>query len=175
MAARTAVLSARNGSVTPRVLFVAEAPGRQGGDRTRVPMCGDASGRTFEALLESIGLTRADVFITNAVLCNPRSPTGANRPPTSAEVRACNPFLRRTLDLLDPPVVATLGAKALVALERIAPHGLRLASDAARAAPWHGRTLIPLYHPSPQVLISRRSLAEQMEDWQAVRRAIEVC
>lgn len=172
MAGKTAVLSERNGTLRPRVLFVAEAPGRQGGDRTRVPMCGDATGRAFETLLASIGLTREEVFITNAVLCNPHTETGANRPPTQREVRACNPFLVRAIDLLDPPVIATIGAKALAALSLIEPHGLSLCESAARPVAWHGRILVPLYHPSPQVLISRRSLEQQRADWQAIRRAL---
>ena len=172
MTSKTAVLSERNGSLRPRVLFVAEAPGRQGGDRTRVPMCGDATGRAFERLLASINLTREDVFITNAVLCNPHTETGANRPPSQKEVRACNAFLRQTIALLDPPVVAALGAKALAALALIEPHGLRLSEDAARPAEWNGRILVPLYHPSPQVLISRRSLEQQLEDWRVIQGLI---
>src|SRR2546421_3528494 len=96
MAGRTAVLSELNGSLRPRVLFVAEAPGRRGGDRTRIPMSGDASGRQFRKLMAGIGLEESDVFITNAVLCNPRSETGANRPPKSSEVRNCSAYLSRT-------------------------------------------------------------------------------
>jgi DNA polymerase len=174
MRARTAVLSPLNGSRTPRVLFVAEAPGRQGADRTRIPMTGDASGRAFDHLLASIGLERRHIFITNAVLCNPHTETGANRPPTGHELRNCNAFLQRTLDLLDPPLVVTLGAKALAALERVEPHGLTLGRDAARRVEWYGRELVPVYHPSPQVLISRRSLAEQEEDWKAIGEACRV-
>lgn len=168
MAARTAVLSERNGSLRPKVLFVAEAPGRRGGDRTRVPMSGDASGRVFQSLLASIDLAPAEVFITNAVLCNPHSETGANRPPTQSELVNCSDFLRRTIDLLDPPLVVTIGAKALAALDRLEPHGLSLREDVARCVEWRGRRLIPLYHPSPQVLISRRSLDQQREDWQSI-------
>src|SRR5438128_109345 len=70
LAERMAVLSRNNGSLTPRVVFVAEAPGRRGGDRTRVPMQGDASGRHFRWLMAQAGLSKEDVFITNAVLCN---------------------------------------------------------------------------------------------------------
>jgi len=158
--------------LTPTVLFVAEAPGRQGADRTRIPFSGDASGRAFDHLLASIRLTRDEVFITNAVLCNPRSETGANRSPTLEEVRHCNGFLRRTIDLLDPPLIVTIGAVALAAAGRIESHGLALSRDVGRCVAWYGRRLIPLYHPSPQVLISRRSLAQQEADWQAIRRAV---
>src|ERR1700716_1117231 len=73
MAQRTAVLSEMNGSLTPRVLFVAEAPGRRGADRTRIPMTGDRSGETFHHLLVIAGLHVDEIFITNAILCSPRS------------------------------------------------------------------------------------------------------
>jgi DNA polymerase len=173
LAERVAVLSQANGSLTPRVVFVAEAPGRRGGDRTRVPMQGDASGRHFRWLMEQAGLRLEDVFITNAALCNPRKATGANDRPTAAEIANCSGFLRRQLDLLRPELVVSVGATALDALNRLEPHGLRLAEDVGRCVAWRGTRLIPVYHPSPQVVISRRSLAEQAADWQAIRRALD--
>src|SRR5215211_9451254 len=66
MCGRSAVLSARNGRVGAPVMFIGEAPGRQGGDRTRVPFSGDQSGRNFQRFLDSIRLTREGIFITNA-------------------------------------------------------------------------------------------------------------
>ena len=38
MDGRRRVLSRANGSLTPQVLFVAEAPGRRGGERTGIPL-----------------------------------------------------------------------------------------------------------------------------------------
>ena len=99
MVGRMAVLSRQNGSLNPRILFVAEAPGRRGGDRTRIPMSGDASGRTFRHLLAVAGIPESEVFITNAVLCNPRSDTSANRRPTAQETRNCSGYLLRTIEL----------------------------------------------------------------------------
>src|SRR5437899_7900037 len=87
MCGRTAVLSELNGPIDARVLFIGEAPGRKGADRTRIPFSGDQSGKNFERFLASINLKRSDIFITSAALCNPRSPSGANRRPTGAEVR----------------------------------------------------------------------------------------
>ncbi len=143
LAERVAVLSRDNGSLRPRVVFVAEAPGRKGGDRTRVPMQGDDSGRHFRWLMEQAGLRPQEVFITNAVLCNPRKPTGANDRPTSAEIANCSDFLRRQLDLLQPELVVSVGAVALEALGRLEPHGLRLAADVGRCVAWRGTQLIP--------------------------------
>jgi uracil-DNA glycosylase len=171
MCDKRAVLSELNGTLAPRVLFVAEAPGRQGGDRTRIPFCGDASGANFEKLLASIKLTRADIFITNSVLCSPRTPSGANDRPTRAEIRNCSDFLRRLIEIINPPVVATLGAVALDALRLIEPHDFKLKDHAAQILGWHGRRLVPLYHPSPQVVITVRPLDEQLRDFAVLRRA----
>jgi len=127
MCERNAVLSERNGQIgATRVLFIGEAPGRQGGDRTRVPFSGDQSGRNFARYLASIKLTRAEIFITNSALCNPRTLTDANRKPSRAEVSNCSEFLRRQIEIVDAPIVVTLGAVALEALRAIEYHQLQL-------------------------------------------------
>ncbi|HZS08135.1 MAG TPA: uracil-DNA glycosylase [Blastocatellia bacterium] len=172
MCERRAVLSHLNGSIDARVMFIAEAPGRNGGDRTRIPFHGDASGRNFESLLASINLTRRDIFITNSVLCSPRKPGGANDRPKREEIRNCSDFLRRQIELVNPHVIATLGAVALEALRLIEPHKFTLRDHAARVGRWHGRLLVPLYHPSPQVIITARSLDEQKRDYQVLLQTI---
>src|ERR687893_1698225 len=110
MCGRTAVLSELNGRVGARVMFIAEAPGRQGGDRTRVPLSGDQSGRNFARYLAAAGLTREDIFITNAALCNPRSASGANRKPRREEVSNCSAFLRRQVEAGGAPRLLPPGA-----------------------------------------------------------------
>ena len=175
MTERAAVLSDLNGAVDARVLFIGEAPGRKGADRTRVPFSGDQSGRNLDRFLESIALRREQIFITSAALCNPRSSTGANRRPTSAEIRNCSDFLRRTIELVQPAIIVTLGIAALEALKLIHYHELRLRDDAAQMRDWNGRLLIPLYHPSPQVLITSRNEQQQLRDYQMVARAVASC
>src|SRR6266581_2042668 len=113
MCDRIAVLSDLNGPVTARVMFIGEAPGRKGADRTRIPFSGDQSGKNFDRYLASINLKRSQIFITSAALCNPRAPSGANRRPSAQELRNCSDFLRRTIALVDPNVIVTLGGVAL--------------------------------------------------------------
>ncbi len=168
LAGRTAVLSELNGSLSPKVFFIAEAPGRQGADRTRRPFYGDKSGENFQILLDSIGLTRDEIFITNAVMCSPRTATDANRKPTRVEIRNCSHFLKRTIDLIDPLIVATLGSVALEAISAIEPHGLALKTSAGGAYEWYGRKLVPLYHPSPQVIAAQRGLELQLNHFQTL-------
>jgi uracil-DNA glycosylase family 4 len=173
MCDRAAVLSELNGPMTARVLFIGEAPGRKGADRTRIPFSGDQSGRNFDRFLSSINLNRSNIFITSAALCNPQAPSGANRRPTTQELRNCSDFLRRTIELVDPRVIVTLGGVALEALKLIHYHEFSLIKDGARVRNWNHRTLVPLYHPSPQVLITSRDEKAQLRDYKVVARAIE--
>ena len=173
MCDRAAVLSELNGPVTARVMFIGEAPGRKGADRTRVPFSGDQSGKNFDLFLEAAGLKRSEIFITSAALCNPRAPSGANRRPTATEIRNCSEFLRRAIELVNPSVLVTLGTVALEALKLIEDHAFTLRENAAQTQRWNGRALIPLYHPSPQVLITSRDQNAQITDYKVVARAIE--
>lgn len=172
MCERAAVLSELNGSVSARIMFIGEAPGRKGADRTRIPFSGDQSGKNFDRFLESIQLKRSQIFITSAALCNPQSATGANRRPAASEIRNCSDYLRRTIALVDPEVVVTLGTAALEAIKLIQAHEFTLRNDAAKVRRWHRRLLIPLYHPSPQVLITSRDERAQLRDYKVVARAI---
>ena len=174
MDGRRRLLSAANGGLHPRVCFIAEAPGRLGGDRTAVPLSGDQSGRNFDRLLVEAGLRRAEIFITNAVLCNPRDAKGRNAPPSAAEMRTCSSFLAATLALLQPPVVVTLGAVALRALALIAPHEATLARSVGEVIPWHGRWLAPLYHPGPRAQL-HRSFGQQAEDFRRLGEFVRRC
>ena len=166
LADKTAVLSELNGSLNPKVMFIGEAPGRAGADRTRRPFYGDKSGANFQILLDSIGLSRDDIFITSAVMCSPRSATDANRRPMRSEIRNCSAYLKRVIEFIDPPVIATLGSVALEALKLIDFHEFTLRIDAGSATKWNGRTLVPLYHPSPQVIASQRGLDLQLQHFQ---------
>ena len=172
MCERTAVLSELNGPTTARVMFIGEAPGRKGADRTRMPFSGDQSGKNFERFLDSIGLPRSQIFITSAALCNPRTPSGANRRPAASELHNCSDFLRRTIDLIDPALIVTLGGVALEALRLVQDHQFTLRHDAAQVRDWARRKLIPLYHPSPQVLITSRDERAQLRDYLVVARAM---
>jgi uracil-DNA glycosylase len=165
MNGRARVLGPANGSLRAALLFVAEAPGRLGADRSSIPLFGDQTGRNFDALLAAAQLRRGDVFITNAVLCNPRDEQGRNAPPTEAEIQNCSDHLRDTIALVNPRYVVALGTVALRALARIVPHEARLADDVGRVIPWFERFLVPLYHPGPRARV-HRPFSLQMQDYQ---------
>ena len=172
MAGQRRVLSVANGAPGAAVLFVGEAPGRLGAERTGVPFHGDRSGHRFEALLASVGWRRDRVFVTNAVLCNPRTPAGRNRPPSRQELANCRPHLLETVRVVDPHVVVALGQRALDALGALSPHGLTLAQPAEPVLWLDGRFLLALYHPSPLAL-AHRPHEQQLADWRRLSAFVD--
>ncbi len=164
MEGRSRVLGLANGNIHARVMFVAEAPGRLGADRSHIPLFGDQTGRNFEMLLEAANMKRTSVFVTNAVLCNPQDSAGHNATPTNAEVVGCSAHLQQTLEIIEPQYVVALGVVALSALQGIAPHNLMLARDVGCPTRWYERWLIPFYHPGPRACI-HRPLAVQLDDY----------
>src|SRR5690348_18395517 len=93
-------------------MIVGEAPGFNE-DRQGEPFVG-AAGKLLDTLLARIGLSRADVYITNVLKCRPPM----NRDPMPNEVEACAPYLKEQLALVQPKVVLILGRHAL---ERLMP------------------------------------------------------
>ena len=167
LADQPAILSSANGNLNAKIVFIAEAPGRFGAGRTGVPFHGDKSGNNFETLLVHIGLIRADVFITNAALCNPLA-NGNNRRPKISEIKNCSPFLKATLDLICPKVVVTLGSVGLQAVNLLLGTRYQLKDKVAQRLSTPNFILFPLYHPSPRVTNWLRPLAQQKKDFKKI-------
>ena len=167
MTGQSAVLGPANGSIDSDILFVAEAPGRFGAGRTGIPFSGDKSGDNFEALIAHVGLKRQDIFITNAVLCNPLE-NGNNRRPTAKEIGNCSSYLKSTLELVQPRVVVTLGGVGLDALNRILDTRYKLAEVIGKPQKTKNFILLALYHPSPRVTNWKRPLSVQKRDFKKI-------
>ena len=167
LADQPAILSPANGNLNAEIVFVAEAPGRLGAGRTGIPFHGDKSGENFETLLAHIGLSRADVFITNAALCNPLE-NGSNRRPKTSEIKNCSPFLRATLEIIHPQIVVTLGSVGLQALNLLLGTRYQLNKEVAKKLSAPEFSLLPLYHPSPRVTNWMRPLAQQKKDFKKI-------
>lgn len=131
------------------VLFIGEAPGKNEAEQGR-PFCG-RSGKMLDSLLESIGLDRSDVYITNVVKDRPPQ----NRDPKPEEIELYAPFLDRQVEIIEPKVVATLGRFSMEymfkhfnaedQLESISKmHGNLFEVE----APFGSVSLMPLYHPA---------------------------
>lgn len=171
MADSARVLGPGCGSLSAKVMFIGEAPGRLGADASELPFHGDKSGHNFESLLEQVGLSRYDAFVTNAVLCNPKDDNGNNATPSSSEVANCAPFLKEQLELVDAPVVVTLGAVALRSTALVTAHMLTLKDSVRKAHLWAGRKLIPAYHPGQRAMV-HRSFANQLADYQFIAETV---
>lgn len=167
MASSARILGLSSGSLNARVMFIGEAPGRLGADSTGIPFHGDKAGNNFESLLDFVRISREDIFVTNAVLCNPKDDGGNNASPTIEEIANCSSFLRKQIELIDPKIVVTLGASALKATALIEEHSLSLREHVRTSHTWFARKLIPLYHPGQRAMI-HRSLANQRSDYQFV-------
>jgi uracil-DNA glycosylase family 4 len=161
------VLGSGCGPLAASLIFIGEAPGRLGADGSHIPFHGDKSGHNFEQLLEQVGISRYEAFVTNAVLCNPKDESGNNATPTPLEISNCSPFLEEQLQIIEPKLVVTLGAVALKACSLIEPHNLSLKSAVRTRHKWHGTSLIPVYHPGQRAMV-HRSFANQLSDYQFI-------
>jgi DNA polymerase len=126
----------------PVVAFVGEAPGANE-DATGRPFVGKA-GALLDELLVTAGLDRRRTAVLNVVKCRPPG----NRTPKAAEVDRCSGWLRRQLELLDPPAVVALGLSA--AKWFLGPRTV-LAQVRGRPHDLDGRTLWVTYHPSAAI------------------------
>lgn len=171
LCSKSKILSENNGNVNSKVLFVAEAPGRLGADRTGIPLYGDKTGDNFEILLGNVGWQRNDIFITNAVLCNPNK-NGNNDTPSVREIMNCSIYLQMVLELIKPVVIITLGLIALKSANMISPHDIKLKDKVAKPYNWKDTILVPLYHPGPRAVI-HRSILNQRSDFMSLAKLVD--
>ena len=127
------------GSPEADLVFVGEAPGRDE-DEQGVPFVGRA-GQLLTKIIESIGLTREEVYIANVIKCRPPQ----NRNPELDEVQTCEPFLFRQIDAIRPKVVVALGAFAVRTLLRSDQAISRLRGQ---VFDFRGSKLVPTFHPA---------------------------
>lgn len=135
------------GNPDAKIVFIGEAPGAQE-DKMGEPFVG-ASGKFLDEMLQSIGLKRADVFITNIVKFRPPD----NRDPKPEEIKACLPSLLEQLEVIQPKLVVFLGRHAMGVffpeLKISEAHG----KPQRRTVKTNGQArleavFLPLYHPA---------------------------
>jgi DNA polymerase len=127
------------GSGESGIFFLGEGPGYNEDLQGR-PFVG-AAGQLLDELLAGIGLDRSKVFITNVVRHRPPE----NRDPLPDEVAACDVWLRRHFDLLQPKVIVTLGRHAMY---KFFPNeSISRVHGKIRKTP-EGLVVFPMYHPA---------------------------
>src|SRR3989338_4915682 len=95
------------GNPNAEIMFIGEAPGQREDEMGR-PFVGPA-GKFLDELLESIGLKREDVYISNVVKYRPPN----NRDPSDEEKEQCKPWLMLEIALIKPKIIVPLGRHAL--------------------------------------------------------------
>jgi len=142
LAKQAAQLVFADGSPEADIVFIGEAPGKSE-DEQGLPFVG-AAGKLLNEMLESIGLKRADIYITNIVKYRPPN----NRDPLPEEKKAFWPYLVRQLDVIKPKLVVTLGR-----------HSMEYFLPGQKISVIHGepkrvqfgerkQVVMPLYHPA---------------------------
>ena len=90
-----------------RIMFIGEGPGRNEDLQGR-PFVG-AAGKFLDQLINSIGLKREQVYITNVVKHRPPE----NRDPLPSEIAACSIWLDRQIEIINPRIIVTLGRHSM--------------------------------------------------------------
>jgi DNA polymerase len=146
-----------NGNADADLMFVGEGPGQQE-DIQGLPFVGRA-GKLLDQLLEEIGLSRGEVFVTNVVLCRPPG----NRDPQPEEIAACRSYTDRQIELIEPRLICSLGKFAMQVLTRT-NRGITAVHGKPEVHELGGRTMrvYPLFHPAA-ALRSTKTLEDLRE------------
>ncbi len=153
------------GAPNAQLMFVGEAPGEQE-DLSGEPFVGRA-GKLLTRCIEEVGLTRADVYITNVLKCRPPG----NRNPLLVEIEACRPHLNAQLDLIRPAVIVTLGNFA-TRLLLSTKEGITKLRGIEVPFGEYGAVLIPMLHPAAVLRNGGTALAQTRSDFVLAKRAL---
>ncbi|MBU1557604.1 uracil-DNA glycosylase [Patescibacteria group bacterium] len=137
------------GDFQAKIMFIGEAPGKKEA-QTGKPFCG-ASGKMLDSLLESVKISRKNVYITNIVKDRPQD----NRDPSKEEIELYSHFLDEQIEIIQPKIIATLGRFSMGYI--MTHYGLEKEIEPISDA--HGKSyetkfsygkvkIIPLYHPA---------------------------
>lgn len=142
-------------------LFVGEGPGADE-DIQGEPFVGQA-GKLLDSMLAAIKLKRGDnVYIANVVKCRPPG----NRNPQPDEALACEPYLHRQIELIQPRLIVALGKVAAV---NLLAREATVASMRNKVHAYRGIPLIVTYHPAYLL----RSPAEKAQAWEDLCFAVD--
>ena len=150
------------GNPNADLMFVGEAPGADE-DEQGVPFIGRA-GQLLTKIIESIGLSRDDVYIANVIKCRPPG----NRNPEPDEIAECEPFLVRQIQSVRPKVIVALGTFAAHALLHTDAPISRLRGTFHE---YQGAKLLPTFHPA-YLLRSPDRKRDVWEDMKKVRAVL---
>jgi len=143
------------GDADAKIMFIGEGPGQQEDEQGR-PFVG-RSGQLLTRVLETAGLKRSDIFITNIVKCRPPK----NRKPSPNESKTCKQLLLlKQIGIIKPRVICTLGAAAL---EGLLEQPIRITQVRGRPIELGKITIIPTFHPA-YILRNAKELPQLLKD-----------
>jgi uracil-DNA glycosylase len=138
-----------DGDLDANIVFIGEAPGENEA-KSGKPFVG-AAGRVLSELLESIGVKREDVYITNIVKDRPPK----NRDPKPDEIDLYKPFLREQIEIIRPKVIVPLGRFSMdfiLDLFDMAEKGQKISALHGKVlqakTPYGEIAVVPLFHPA---------------------------
>lgn len=132
------------GRADASLVVVGEAPGRTE-DREGRPFVGLA-GRQLRTLLAAAGVSLADAYLTNVVLCHPPGEDGnGDRTPANQEIEACRSWLDAQLEVVRPLVTLAVGATAA---HRLLDSQVPLRDLRGRVHRLEHGSVVATYHPS---------------------------
>ena len=121
------------------ILFIGEGPGFHENEQGR-PFVG-AAGRFLEELLETVRMSREQVYITNVVKCRPPG----NRDPHPEEIETCTrDYLDRQIQAIKPKVIVTLGRFSMA----LYLPNAKISEVHGQPLRVKGRLVMPMYHPA---------------------------
>jgi uracil-DNA glycosylase len=143
------------GNPDAQIILIGEAPGEDE-DLSGRPFVGRA-GQLLDKILESVGMVRDDIYITNIVKYRPPG----NRNPTLKEIAVSEPLLLEQIKLIRPQVIATLGN---VPTQYFLNTKDGITKTHGNWYEWHGIQVFPLYHPA--YLLRNPSREKGSPKWQ---------
>lgn len=148
------------------LMFIGEGPGEDE-DRSGFPFVGRA-GKLLTQILQSVKITREEVFIANMVKCRPPG----NRNPEIQEIDTCFPYLEAQIAIINPTFVITLGS---VPTSYLLNTKEPISKIRGIWQEWRGgKKIFPMFHPSFLLRYNNRSRGSPRyltwEDIKEVRR-----
>lgn len=151
------------GNRRAELMVIGEAPGAEE-DRQGEPFVGRA-GKLLNAMLEAVGFHREDVYIANILKSRPPK----NRDPGPEEVDACEPYLKKQIELVNPGLILALGRVAAQNLLKVDTPIGRMRGKCYEY-PEPRVPVVVTYHPAYLL----RSPREKRKSWQDLRFAMEI-
>ncbi|MCC9645077.1 UdgX family uracil-DNA binding protein [Rhodopirellula sp. JC740] len=151
------------GNPNAKLVLVGEQPGDQE-DLLGSPFIGPA-GQLLDEVLQSVGLDREELYITNAVKHFKFKPTGKRRlhvKPAAREVAACRPWLESELDVIRPSMIVALGATAAKVL--LGPAFRLLVERGQVHRSDHAKWTMATYHPSAILRVPNEETRQTMRE-----------